>query len=75
MSLFANLVKHAVEKVQERNRNNPNIETADTNIFDKLNSSFFIEQSITFVICFTTSEAGFACFYIPNVIHYHVVLA
>ena len=40
MSLFANLVKHAVEKVQERNRNNPDVKTADTNIFDKLKDKF-----------------------------------
>jgi len=40
MSLFANLVKNAVEKVQERNRNNPNINTADNSIFDKLKDKF-----------------------------------
>lgn len=40
MSLFANLVKNAVEKVQERNRNNPNVKTADNNIFDKLKDKF-----------------------------------
>ncbi len=40
MSLFANLVKNAVEKVQERNRNNPNVRTADNNIFDKLKDKF-----------------------------------
>ncbi len=40
MSLFANLVKNAVEKVQERNRNNPNINTADGSVFDKLKDKF-----------------------------------
>lgn len=40
MSLFANLIKNAVEKVQERNRNNPNINTADNSIFDKLKDKF-----------------------------------
>ncbi len=40
MSLFANLIKNAVEKVQERNRNNPNINTADNSVFDKLKDKF-----------------------------------
>jgi len=36
MSLLANLLKTAVKRVQDSNRNNPDIRTADSSIFDKL---------------------------------------
>lgn len=36
MSLLANLLQTAVKRVQESNRNNPDVRTADSSIFDKL---------------------------------------
>jgi len=36
MSLLATLITQAVKKVQENNRNNPDVETADESVFDKL---------------------------------------
>lgn len=40
MSLLANLLKNAAKKVQETNRRNPNVKTADSSIFDKLKEKF-----------------------------------
>ncbi len=36
MSLLATLITQAIKKVQENNRSNPDVETADTTVFDKL---------------------------------------
>lgn len=40
MSLLANIIQTAVKKVQENNRKNPDVKTADSSIFDKLKEKF-----------------------------------
>ena len=40
MSLLATIIQTAVKKVQENNRKDPNVKTADSSIFDKLKEKF-----------------------------------